>query len=148
MDLMDIRRGLMASISSNGFKAPAGCQIGVFTTDTDSLSYTVQHTLGTTPKFAIVLAVPNSSWTNIPSAAILFEYLMTDPQTGEFDISLPTSRNKRVVVLSTDGSTVNQTETYTVTPADVTDTSVTFVTGRYYGAKFVAGMTYLYILTT
>lgn len=148
MDVMDLRRGLMASILSGGFKAPAGCEIGVFTTDTDSLSYTVQHTLRKTPKFAICLAVPNASWADIQGSAILLEYLMTDPQTGEFDISLPASRIKNTLIASVDGSTVNQTTTYTTVPADVTDTSVTFATGRYYGSKLAAGMTYLYILTT
>ena len=129
-----------------GLSLPDGCEIGAFTPVTDSYTVTVSHNLGEIPKSAFCIAVVNRDFTNIPDTTILLNELIADPQTGEFDISLPSSRNRRSVVSKGDGVYLT-TDTYTTYPASMTATEVTFATGRYYSGKFKTGVNYVYILT-
>ena len=131
----------------NGINLPDGCEIGVFTPTENELTHTITHSLGEIPKFAVCLCVPNKAWSDIMGTAILLEDLMSDPQTGTFDTSLTTSRKRNEVVSNnlTD-NTVATTTTYTTYPADMTSSTVTFTTGRYYSGKFASGEKYIYIL--
>ena len=138
----------MITHTSGGDPIPAGVEIGMFETSANETSVTISHGLGIIPKFAIALAVPDSEWTDISGSTILLEELMSDPQTGTFDISLNGSRVRNVAVsYNNTSNTTLSSNTYTTFPASMTDNEVTFATGRYYGGVFTSGVKYIYILT-
>lgn len=137
----------MLSMVANGIKLPEGCEIGTFTPDVDSNTFTVSHNLGEVPKFAICLNVPNEDFADIQDSIIIFEALFADPQTGDFDITLASSRRRNdVMSYSATAQTYFNTNTYSTYPASMTNTDVTFATGRYYSGKFKVGVNYVYIL--
>ena len=135
----------MLSMVANGIKLPDGCEIGTFTPNVDSNTFTVSHSLGEIPKFALCVAVPNCGFSDIPSQSILMEELAVNPETGEFDLNAD-GLKKRNFVISYDNFCYYAPSTWTTYPASMTAIEVTFVTGRYYGGKFKAGMNYVYIL--
>ena len=130
---------------ASGIKLPDGCEIGTFSPTEDLNTITISHNLGEIPKIALCVAVPNRSFADIPSQSILMEELAVNPETGEFDVNADGSK-KRNTVISYSDFYYFSTTTWTTYPASFTAAEVTFVTGRYYGGKFKAGMNYVYIL--
>lgn len=145
MDMIARKKRLL--MMPNGNPIHAGCEIGTFEVDENSYTVTIPHSLGEVPKFAYCVIVPNSSWANIPNADILMEDLMSDPQTGVFDITLNSNRKRNNVVGYNAASNIAQgTGTYTTYPAAMTSTDVTFATGQYYSYLFKPGYKYVYVI--
>lgn len=140
--------------SGGGFTPPAGIEIGKVDVVSDSLSLTINHSLGVVPKYAIILMAINGNYADIPYTTgqgnpLIFEELASDPETGVFDKSLGSGRYRDSVVginTSSDFSQFSVTNTYSTVPAAMSDTEVTFATGRYYSIKFWGGMTYVYMI--
>ena len=138
----------MITHTSGGDPIPAGCEIGLFTPTEDENTHTVSHNIGEVPKYAICVCVTNKAWANIAGGTILFEDLSSDPETGTFDISLSSNHKRNdVAIMNADGVQYYGSNTYTTYPAEMTSSSVTFATGRYYSGQFKSGETYLYVLT-
>ena len=134
---------------SGGITPPSGMEIGTITPESDSLTLTINHSLGVVPKWAYILAAVNGSYDDLPSrtgSTLLSEEISTDPETGVFDITLNTNHCRNTVVsYNSTGPAFFSSPTYTAYPATMTSSSVTFATGRYYSATFRAGVTYLYV---
>lgn len=149
MDLMQLRRGLLEMIThtSGGDPIPAGCEIGLFTVTENENTHTISHSLGEVPKFAYCFLTLNKAWSNIAGGTILNEELMSDPETGTFDVNLNGNHKRNnVQIMNSDGKQFYGTNTYTTYPASMTSSTVTFATGRYYSGQFKANSTYIYIL--
>lgn len=142
--MMEVRRRVMLSMAS-GIKLPDGCEIGTFSPTEDLNTITISHNLGEIPKIALCVAVPNRSFADIPSTSILLEELAVNPETGVFEYDGDSSK-KRNAVVSYGSHSYYSPSTWTTYLASITAAEVTFVTGRYYGGKFKAGMNYVYIL--
>lgn len=134
---------------SNGSAVPAGCEIGIFTPDSDLNTVTVSHSLGVVPRTAAVIGNLNGEAGSDNKAMIMMEFLGSDMTGRVFDNSYTTTQCPRAIYQSnsTSGTEYQTTTTYTTYPAAMTSTEVTFATGRYYSGKFAAGKSYIYVIT-
>lgn len=137
MDMMEVRRRVMMSMVANGIKLPDGCEIGTFSPNEDSYTITIQHNFGEIPKIALCIAVPNCSFEDIPSKAIMLEYFVVQPKNGVLWPSTVVDYE----YYSYDNSKLSNTY-----HASSTATEVTFVTGSFDEYVFKAGVNYVYIL--
>ena len=127
----------MLSMVANGIKLPDGCEIGTFSPNEDLYTITIQHDLGEIPKIAVCIAVPNCSFEDIPSKAIMLETFAVHPETGEL---------RPNDVMNYRYYSYYSSALSTKYPASMTATEVTFVTGQSNGGMFKAGVNYVYIL--
>lgn len=124
---------------------PSGIEVGSFTVVSNANMITVNHGFGRVPKIAVVLAALPEGWRN----SLVLEYLGASPAHGVYDNSYLGAQKLDGVTAAyefSDGFSYQTSTTYTTHPASMTDTSITFATGRYYGAQFVPGVTYFYVI--
>ncbi|MEE1137431.1 MAG: hypothetical protein U0M02_03025 [Acutalibacteraceae bacterium] len=123
-----------------------GAKVGLYTPTEDLTTITITHDFGVIPKMAFIIGVPNkNAWVDVPGAMILYEALGTNPETGDFKNEY--GNNKKIASGTIFGTDIFYALTpYTTYPVSMTDTDVTFVTGRYYNGRFKAGYTYIYVL--
>lgn len=139
----------MITHTSGGDPIPEGFEVGVFTPTENEYTHTVRHSFGIVPRTAIVIGTLNGGEGLDNKTNIMCEYLMSDFADRIFDRTRTGAKcpNAVITVNGTTGEEYQSTNVYTTYPASMTATDVTFATGRYYGGKFMAGHTYLYVIT-
>ena len=146
LDVESFLLGMAAGGGGGGVTVPAGIEVGSFTVASNANTITVNHGFGHVPKIAAVIATLPEGWRN----TLYFEYLGSSPGYGDYDNSYPAGQKLDSVAgvySPPDGLTYYQTSnTYTTYPAAMTETSITFATGRYYNIQFVPGVTYFYVI--
>lgn len=135
----------IGDIAVPGINIPTGIEVGSFTVVSNANTITVNHSFGHVPKIAVVIAALPEGW----SDTLFFELLGSSPLYGDYDNSYTASQKldsvTRISYIN-DEYNYQTTNTYSTYPASMTDTSITFVTGRYYNAQFVPGVTYFYVI--
>ena len=148
-------KAMVESGGGGGGVSVPGLELSVVTIEEDTESLTVPHGLGRVPNLAFAVCSFNGvAWADFRSNhenAILDELLISNPNTQDFDVSYSVNESRNTVDSLTYNSTTQQyalagTTTYGTKPAEMTAEYVKFNTGRYYGGKFKAGLTYLIII--
>lgn len=136
------RRLMMAS---NGSPIPAGCEIVVFEVSETTPTVTVPHTLGAIPKVACCFGIYNADFAEIAANSLMVELLGVNPDTGQLDITQSGAKKLNQVVSYSGSEAYYNTSSWTTYPASMTAQDVTFVTGRYYNARFNPGVKFVAI---